>query len=61
MHTGTEKQDVSLAKEFKDHMEKYHRKKFAIDQGKFKKQFTERKCTEIKYHVQDNAALNSNM
>ena len=26
MHTGTEKQDVSLAKEFKEHMTKHFRK-----------------------------------
>ena len=34
IHTGTKKYDVSLAKEFKDHMEKEQRKDGAIDQGK---------------------------
>ena len=37
MHTGTEKEDVSLAKEFKDHLGKEHRQNGAIDQGKSKK------------------------
>ena len=36
MHTGTKKYDVSLAKEFKEHLEKEHRKYGAIDQGKTK-------------------------
>ena len=31
MHTGTEKEDVSLAQEFKDHLEKEHRQNGAID------------------------------
>ena len=34
MHTGTEKEDVSLAQEFKNHLEKEHRQNVAIDQGK---------------------------
>ena len=51
MHTSTEKKNVSLAKEFKDHMEGDHRQKFFIDQGKSRKIFMERKWTEIKYHV----------
>ena len=34
MHTGTEKKDVSLAKEFKDNLEGEHRKNGVIDQGK---------------------------
>ena len=34
MHTGTEKYDVSLAQEFKEHLEKEHYKDVAIDQGK---------------------------
>ena len=32
MHTGTKKYDVSLANEFKEHLEKEHRKDGAIDQ-----------------------------
>ena len=34
MHTGTEKEDVSLAKEFQEHLTKEYRKYGAIDQGK---------------------------
>ena len=34
MHTGTENKDVSLAKEFKDHLEGRHRQNGANDQGK---------------------------
>ena len=37
MHTGTENKDVSLAKEFKDHLEGEHRQNGAIDQGKSRK------------------------
>ena len=33
IHTGTEKKDVSLARELKDHMEGEHRKNGFIDQG----------------------------
>ena len=36
MHTGTENKDVSLAKEFKDRLEKEHRQNCAIDQRKEK-------------------------
>ena len=57
MHTGTEKKDASLANEFKDHLEGEHRQNGAIDQGKSRKIFMERKWTERKYHVQDNAAV----
>ena len=44
MHTGTENKDVSLAKEFKNHLEGKHRQNGAIDQGKPRKRFMERKC-----------------
>ena len=57
MHTGTENKDVSLAKEFKGHLEGEHRQNDGIDQRKSGKIFTNRKLTEIKYHVQDNAAV----
>ena len=57
MHTGTENKDVSLAKEFVDHLEVEYRQNGAIDQGKSRKIFMEGKCTERKYHVQDNAAV----
>ena len=36
MHTGTEKEDLSLSKEYKDHLEKEHRQNGAIDKGKIK-------------------------
>ena len=42
MYTGTKNEYVSLAKEFKDHLEKEHRQNGAIDQGK-KKRSMERK------------------
>ena len=57
MHTGTENKDVSLAQEFKDHLDEEHRQKGAIDQRKSKNIFTKRKWTERKYHVQDNASV----
>ena len=41
IHTGTEKKDVSLAKEFKDHQEGEHRKNGVIDQGKPRKKIYE--------------------
>ena len=34
MYTGTEKYNVSLAKEFKEHLTKNHQKYGVIDQGK---------------------------
>ena len=55
MHTGTEKKDVSLPWEFKDHLEGEHRKNGVIYQGKSRKRFMNRKWIERKYHVQDNA------
>ena len=57
IHTGTENKDVSLAKEFKDHLEGEHRQNGAIYQGKPRKRFMKRKLTERKYHVQDNASV----
>ena len=57
IHTGTEKKDVSLAREFKDHLEGEHRKNVVIDQGKSRKRFMERKWIERNYHVQDNASV----
>ena len=52
MHTGTENKDVSLAREFKYHLEGEHRQNGVIDQGKSRKRFTEIKWTERNYHVQ---------
>ena len=57
MHTFTENKDLSLAKELKDHLECEHRQNGAIYQGKPRKRFMERKWTEIKYHVQENASV----
>ena len=36
MHTDTKKYNVSLAKEFQEHLTKYHRKYGAICQGESK-------------------------
>ena len=57
MHTGIENKDVSLAKEFNDHLEEEHRQNGAIDQGKPRIIFMKSKWKERKYHVQDNAAV----
>ena len=57
VHTGTENKDLSLAHEFKNHLEGEHRKNGAIDQGKSRKRSMERKCIERKYNVQDNAVV----
>ena len=57
IHTGTENNDVSLARESKDHLEGKHLQNGVIDQGKSGKRFMEIKWTEIKYHVQYNAAV----
>ena len=57
MYTGTENKYLSLAKEFKYHMEGEHHKNGVIDQGKSRKRFMKRKWTEINYHVQDNASV----
>ena len=43
IHTGTEKKDVSLAREFKNHLEGEHHKNGVIDQGKSRKRFMNRK------------------
>ena len=37
INTGTENKDVSLAKEFKNHLEVEHQQNGAIDQGKPRK------------------------
>ena len=57
IYTGTEKKDVSLAREFKDHLEGEHRKNGVIDQVKSRKIYMNRKWTERKYHVQENASV----
>ena len=55
MNTGTQKDNVSLAKEFQHFLTREHRKIGDIDQGKYKKLFMEIKWTDRQYHVQDNA------
>ena len=55
IHTGTENKYVSLAREFKDHLEGEHRKNGVIDQGKSRKRYMNRNWTEREYHDQDNA------
>ena len=55
IHTGTQKYDVSLAKECQHFLIKKHHKDGVIDQGENNKRFMERKWTDRKYHVQDNA------
>ena len=57
MHTGTENKDVSLPKEFKDHLGGEHRQNGVIDQEKSRKGLIFKKWTERKYHVQDNASV----
>ena len=54
MHTGNQNTDVSLAKEFQQHLTKEHRKNGVIGQGKYNKRLTEQKWTDRQYHVQDN-------
>ena len=54
MHTGNQKYDVSLAKEFQHHLTKEHHKNGVFDMGKYKKRLMERKWTDWQYHVQDN-------
>ena len=55
MNTGNQKYDVSLAKEFQNHLTKEEFKNVVFDQGKNNKLFMERKGTDRQYHVQDNA------
>ena len=57
VHTVTQKDDVSLSKEFQQHLTKKYRKDGVIDQGKYKKIFVERKLTDKQYHIHDNAAV----
>ena len=54
MYSCTEKNDVSLAKQYQKHISKEHRKHGVIDQGKYRKRASKRKRTDREYHVQDN-------
>ena len=51
----TQNNDVSVAKEIQKHLSKVHRKYGVIDQIKYRKRDTKIKCTDIEYHVWDNA------
>ena len=55
MHSCTENNDASLAKQFHKNMSKEHRKHGVIYQGKYRKRASKRKRTDREYHVQDNA------
>ena len=55
MHTGNQKDYVSLAKEFQHHLTKEHRKNGIIDKGKYKRRLMERKWTDRQCHVHNNA------
>ena len=54
MCTGIQKDDVSLAKEFQHFLKKSTAKMVSLIKENTK-QFMVRKCTDIQYHVQDNA------
>ena len=47
MHTGNQKYDLSLAKEFQHHPKKEHLKNCVIDQGKHKNSWKENGQTDI--------------
>ena len=55
MHSWAPKNDVSLAKGLQKYLSKEHHKHGFIEKGKYREIFIERKCTDRKYHVQDNA------
>ena len=55
MHTGNQKYDVSLAKEFQHHLKKNHHKNGVFYQVKDNKKSMERKWKYGQYHIQDNA------
>ena len=54
IHTSTQNNYVSLAKEFQQNISKQRLKNGVIDQGKYRKRFSERKWTDREYHVQYN-------
>ena len=55
MHSCTENNDVSLAKQFQKNLSKEHRKHGVIDQGEYRKRLGKRKWTDREHRVQDNA------
>ena len=54
IHTGTQKDDVSLVKKFQHFLRKNNHKDGLIDNGKYKKRFKEIKWIDRQYHVQNN-------
>ena len=54
MHTGNQIEDVSLAKEFQEHLTKSIAKMVSLIREN-KKMFIEIKWIDRQYHVQDNA------
>ena len=61
IYNGNQKDDVSLDQELQYCLTKEHRKNGVFDQGKNNKRFMERKCTDRRYHVQDNSDVAQNM
>ena len=55
MHFCTQQNDVNLDRQFQKHMSKENRKHQFIDQGKYIKTASKRKCTDREYHVQDSS------
>ena len=55
MHSCTQNNDVSLAKEFQKHQYSDNSRHGVIGQGKDRKRDSKRKWTDRDYHVQDNA------
>ena len=60
VHSCTQNNYVSLAKEFQKHLYTEHRKNGVIDQGKYTKRASKRKLADIKYPVQDNSDVAQN-
>ena len=44
-----------MAKQSQENLSKEHRKNGVIDQGKYRKRASKRKCTDREYHIKDNA------
>ena len=55
MHSFTQNNDVSLAKQIQNNFSLEHRKHGVIDQGKNTKRARKIKWTDREYHVQDKA------
>ena len=57
MHSRTQKNDVSGAKEFQKHLSKEHWKQGVIDKVKYRKRSSERKWKDREYPDQDNSGV----